>query len=277
MTTKTLEIELPAAVAEGLATLVEEGWFTSEAEIVRLALDDYLRRRPFELQERFLREDIAWALGQAGEEETPAEPSDERDRFVEAVEEGLADAEAGRVISDEELGRYLDEHLGPLGVGDLKRRLRKDRPMTTVSLRMPEDVVQDLERIAPRLGFSGYLPLVRAYVGQGLRRDLAPSHGTDKPAEHPRAPRPTGLGALDHRLLQTLVRLATRAEGQEEADVLLRRYLASEISLSKMADTLGVSRFELQESFNRLGVPVRLGPATLEEARDEVKVARDLK
>lgn len=55
---------------------------------------------------------------------------------------------------------------------DLRKRLRKDRPMITISLRMPEDVVDDLKSIAPRLGFSGYQPLLRAYVGQGLRRDL---------------------------------------------------------------------------------------------------------
>jgi len=55
---------------------------------------------------------------------------------------------------------------------ELKRRLRKDRPMITISLRMPEDVVDDLKSVAPRLGFSGYQPLLRAYVGQGLRRDL---------------------------------------------------------------------------------------------------------
>jgi hypothetical protein len=73
-----------------------------------------------------------------------------------------------------------------------------------------------------------------------------------------------------------LVRLARGAEGQEEEDILLRRYLDEEISLAKLAATLGVSRFELQESFERLGVPVRLGPATLEEARDEVKVAREI-
>lgn len=61
---------------------------------------------------------------------------------------------------------------------DLKRRLRKDRPMKTISLRMPEDVVEDLKRIAPRLGFSGYQPLLRAYVGQGLRRDLETLEGS---------------------------------------------------------------------------------------------------
>jgi hypothetical protein len=52
-------------------------------------------------------------------------------------------------------------------------RLRRDRPMSTVTLRMPEDVVADLKRVAPQLGFSGYQPLIRAYVGQGLRADLA--------------------------------------------------------------------------------------------------------
>ncbi|MGH9380317.1 MAG: hypothetical protein ACRD2Z_06870 [Thermoanaerobaculia bacterium] len=56
---------------------------------------------------------------------------------------------------------------------DLKKRLRKDRPMTTISIRMPEDVIEELKRVAPLLGFSGYQPLIRAYVGQGLRQDLA--------------------------------------------------------------------------------------------------------
>ncbi len=55
----------------------------------------------------------------------------------------------------------------------LKKRLKKDRQMTTISIRMPEDVIDDLKEIAPTLGFSGYQPLIRAYIGQGLRRDLA--------------------------------------------------------------------------------------------------------
>ncbi len=54
----------------------------------------------------------------------------------------------------------------------LKKRLDKNRPMTSVTIRIPEDVVEDLKRIAPLLGFSGYQPLIRAYVGQGLRTDL---------------------------------------------------------------------------------------------------------
>ena len=54
----------------------------------------------------------------------------------------------------------------------IRRRLSRDRPMTSVTIRMPEDVVDDLKRVAPVLGFSGYQPLIRSYVGQGLRKDL---------------------------------------------------------------------------------------------------------
>jgi hypothetical protein len=54
----------------------------------------------------------------------------------------------------------------------LKKRLDRNRPMTTVSIRFPVDIIEDLKRVAPLRGFSGYQPLVRAYVGQGLRMDL---------------------------------------------------------------------------------------------------------
>jgi hypothetical protein len=54
----------------------------------------------------------------------------------------------------------------------LKQRLDRNRPMTSVTIRIPEDVVEELKRVAPLLGFSGYQPLIRAYIGQGLRVDL---------------------------------------------------------------------------------------------------------
>lgn len=53
----------------------------------------------------------------------------------------------------------------------LRKRLSPDRPMTTISMRIPADVIEDLKRLAPLLGFSGYQPLIRAYIGQGLRVD----------------------------------------------------------------------------------------------------------
>jgi len=58
-------------------------------------------------------------------------------------------------------------------INKLKERLSKDRPMTSITIRMPEDVIEDLKRVAPHRGFSGYQPLIRAYIGQGLREDLA--------------------------------------------------------------------------------------------------------
>ncbi len=54
----------------------------------------------------------------------------------------------------------------------LSKRLDKDRELTSITLKMPVDVVDDLKKIAPLLGFSGYQALLKAYVGQGLREDL---------------------------------------------------------------------------------------------------------
>ena len=60
---------------------------------------------------------------------------------------------------------------------DLNKRLNRNRPMASVTIRIPEDVIEDLKSIAPKLGFSGYQPLIRAYVGQGLRQDMAKLEG----------------------------------------------------------------------------------------------------
>ena len=57
---------------------------------------------------------------------------------------------------------------------------------------------------------------------------------------------------------------------------ILRAYLADEISLGKAAELLELSRFDLQARFLRLGVSLRLGPATLEEAWEEIRAARSL-
>ena len=47
-----------------------------------------------------------------------------------------------------------------------------NRPRTTVNLSLPDDVIETLAEIAPMVGLSGYVPLMRAYIGQGLRKDL---------------------------------------------------------------------------------------------------------
>ena len=55
----------------------------------------------------------------------------------------------------------------------LKARLDKDRPMTSITLRIPVDVVESMKAIAPLRGFSGYQTLLKSYIGDGLRRDEA--------------------------------------------------------------------------------------------------------
>jgi hypothetical protein len=54
----------------------------------------------------------------------------------------------------------------------LKQRLVPNRPMTSVTLQIPEDVLEDLQQVAPLLGFSDHRALIHAYIGQGLRVDL---------------------------------------------------------------------------------------------------------
>lgn len=59
----------------------------------------------------------------------------------------------------------------------IKARLVKGRPMTTITLRIPVDVVDSMKEIAPKKGFSGYQALLKAYIGEGLRHDEAAFSG----------------------------------------------------------------------------------------------------
>ena len=53
----------------------------------------------------------------------------------------------------------------------LKSRLVKDRPMTSITLRIPVDVVESMKSIAQQRGFSGYQTLLKLYLSDGLRKD----------------------------------------------------------------------------------------------------------
>jgi hypothetical protein len=55
----------------------------------------------------------------------------------------------------------------------LRRRLAKDRPMTSITLRIPVDVVDSLKAIYPLRGMAGYQSLLKLYISEGLRRDEA--------------------------------------------------------------------------------------------------------
>ena len=60
----------------------------------------------------------------------------------------------------------------------IEARKNPNRPMTTISMRVPEDVIEDLKKIAPMLGMSGYQPLIRFYIGKGMRESLTELHGS---------------------------------------------------------------------------------------------------
>ena len=58
---KVLQVEIPDRLREDVDALIREGWFADEVELVRCALQQLVRKRPFELQQRFQLEDIEWA------------------------------------------------------------------------------------------------------------------------------------------------------------------------------------------------------------------------
>ena len=55
----------------------------------------------------------------------------------------------------------------------LKMRLKKDRPGTTITMRVPADIVDSLRAVAPLRGFTAYQTLLKSDVSEQLRRDEA--------------------------------------------------------------------------------------------------------
>lgn len=85
------------------------------------------------------------------------------------------------------------------------------------------------------------------------------------------------LDALDYRLLKAVAACAIASADDDHSDTLretIRVYLAEQISLAHAAERLGLSRFELMERFERLGIPLRAGSLTLAEAQEEVVAAQ---
>jgi len=64
----------------------------------------------------------------------------------------------------------------------LKTRLATERPMTSITLRIPVDVVDSMKAIAPQRGLSGYQTLLKLYLSEGLRRDEAQFAASSKQA-----------------------------------------------------------------------------------------------
>ena len=52
--------------------------------------------------------------------------------------------------------------------------------MTSITLRIPVDVVDSMKAIAPRRGMAGYQTLLKSYLSEGLRRDEALFGGDER-------------------------------------------------------------------------------------------------
>jgi prevent-host-death family protein len=64
--------------------------------------------------------------------------------------------------------------------------------------------------------------------------------------------------------------VAAQPDLQAQYDLVLAYYLAEEISLGRAAELLDLPWIDLRTRFLRLDVPLRIGPADLDEARAEV-------
>jgi predicted HTH domain antitoxin len=110
--------------------------------------------------------------------------------------------------------------------------------------------------------------------------------------EHRGQPQVAILDIVDYRILRAVLlyharppeiaplagladeRVTALSDPQERFDLVLAHYLAEAISLGRAAELLDIYRLDLQDRFARLDVPLRIGPATLEEARAEVAAIR---
>jgi predicted HTH domain antitoxin len=61
-----------------------------------------------------------------------------------------------------------------------------------------------------------------------------------------------------------------QADPEINWSLVLNAYLDEEINLGKAAELLGLHELELRERFIELGIPLRIGPADMAEARAEV-------
>ncbi len=63
-------------------------------------------------------------------------------------------------------------------------------------------------------------------------------------------------------------------QDDEQFKAVVQAYVDDRINLGKAAELLGISQFELMDRFQQLGIPLRLGPETIEDALEEVRVAQ---
>jgi hypothetical protein len=85
------------------------------------------------------------------------------------------------------------------------------------------------------------------------------------------------LDMLDYHLLRAFAAYASASHLDDLPDEIgqtIQAYLHGDISVSRAAEMLGVARFDLVDRFKRSGIPLRLGPESIDDAREEIATAR---
>jgi len=59
---KIVKVDLPEKLALEIENYVKGGWFNDESEVVRAALQEFISHHRLELIEKFMKQDIEWAL-----------------------------------------------------------------------------------------------------------------------------------------------------------------------------------------------------------------------
>lgn len=75
-------------------------------------------------------------------------------------------------------------------------------------------------------------------------------------------------------LVQPLLQRLLSESEELRWSLVIRSYQERRINLGKAAELLGLHELELRDRFLELGIPLRLGPADLAEARAEVEAVR---
>ena len=99
----------------------------------------------------------------------------------------------------------------------LKKRLAKDRPVTSITLRIPVDVVDSLKAIAPHKGFSGYQTLLKALKPSTRQRFVAVEFGFLPPEQEVAVV--AGESGLSSERVGPLVALAGRLRALKGHDL----------------------------------------------------------
>ena len=59
---KTIHVDIPEKLGQEIEKYIRGGWFNSEEELMREALREFIRHRRPLLAEKFMEEDIEWAV-----------------------------------------------------------------------------------------------------------------------------------------------------------------------------------------------------------------------